>query len=148
MSSFSVYLFRSINIGTAWDPEDSKPGPCVLPTFRALPTGQSIFRTSRPTPGPGSLKPPFICHGREGGGTGRERSGGGSGQTDLTGLLEFRETTLRHTNHCGPSGSWERRKKKEWAARVCSKRPSAAPGQALTSSAEFQTRDFVCGEAT
>lgn len=116
--------------------------PCVRLTSRALPTGQSIFRTAGPTPRPGSLKPPFICRQGEGGGTGLGwgDGGGGNGQTDPTDSKEFRETTLRHTNRCGPSGSGER-KEKERTARVCSERPGAAPGQAVASSAWFQTQD-------
>ena len=79
--------------------------PCKRLTFRALHTGQSIFRTARPAPRPCSLKPPFICQRREGGGTGPGRGvAGSSGQTDPTDSKEFRETTAGHINDHGPSG--------------------------------------------
>lgn len=70
--------------------------------------------------------------------------GGGVGQTDPDDSKEFRETTLRHTNPCGPSGPRER-KEKERTVRVCCERPSAAPRQAVAGSAWFQTQDGGMG---
>ena len=91
--------------------------PCERLTFLALHTGQSIFRTARPAPRPCSLKPPFICQRRAGGGTGPGRGvAGSSGQTDPTDSKEFRETTAGHTNHHGPSGPGVRKENQRAAS--------------------------------
>lgn len=139
MSSFSVYLSPRINIRAAWAGEEPKPGPCVRLTFRALPTGQSIFRTALPTPRPGSLKPPFICRRGEGGGTGGEERSAAGTQTQPTPRV-----SRNHTRPHQPlRAQWARRKKRKRTSCICSKRPSVAPGRALSGPARFQTRGFV-----
>lgn len=56
---------------------------------------------------------------------------GCSGQTDPTDSKEFRETTLGHANHCGPSGPGERKEKRAASAARGAARllawPSLAP---------------------